>query len=159
MNNVQLTFEKLLPVALPSLQSRVHSVHTTSKTARKRMAAAIPLLLPTPAQEKIGGFVQKSETQFLPESKPHAQKLLMQFLRHFSIHRPEIEANSTVISKLKKSEILKDTAERKKGKWHDTACNRHERKPEPFYTITYVFCKNNSGYFRSHNSYIRYRDR
>jgi len=41
------------PVTLPSLQSRVHSVHTTLQTPRKKMANAIILPLPTHAQEKV----------------------------------------------------------------------------------------------------------
>ena len=103
--------EKITPVAFPSFQSRVHSVHTTLKTARKRMAAAIPLLLPTPAQEKVGGFVQKSKTQNLPKSKPHAQKLLTQFLRHLPTHHPEVENNSKILT-MAKSEISPITVER-----------------------------------------------
>jgi hypothetical protein len=47
---------------------------------RRPIFASILLLLPAHAQAKTGGFVQKSETQFPPESKPHAQKLLTQFL-------------------------------------------------------------------------------
>jgi len=105
MDNVQLTFKKITPVAFPSFQNRVHSVHTTLKTPRKRMAAAIRLLLPALAQENARGFVQKSNTQFLPESKPHAQKLLTQFLRHLPTHHPEIELNS-IIPTITKSENL-----------------------------------------------------
>jgi hypothetical protein len=56
---------------------------------RRPIFASILLLLPTHAQDKTGGFVQKSETQFLPESKPHAQKLLTQSLRHLPTHHPE----------------------------------------------------------------------
>jgi len=78
------------PVALPSFQSRVHSVHTTLQTPCKPMATTIRLLLPTHAQVKVGGFVQKSKTSFLPERKPHAQKLLTQFLRHLPTQHPEI---------------------------------------------------------------------
>ena len=86
--------EKILPVAFPSFQSRVHSVHTTLQTARKPMAAAIRLLLPTLAQDNAREFVRKSKTQFLPENKPHAQKLLTQFLRHLPTHLFEnLESN------------------------------------------------------------------
>jgi hypothetical protein len=63
------------PVALPRFQSRVHSVHTTLKTARKPMAIAIHLLLPTLAQKNAGEFVQKRKTSLLAKSKPHVQKL------------------------------------------------------------------------------------
>ena len=79
-------FKKISPVALPSLQSSVHSVHTTLQPPRKKMLAnlctcilynkkynmrhqifaSIILLLPAHAQEKAGEFVQKSETPFLP---------------------------------------------------------------------------------------------
>jgi hypothetical protein len=101
-----MNFEKISPVAFPSFQSRVHSVHTTLKTSRKKMSANPPasilynkkynmrhpifasiiLLLPTHAQDKAGGLVQKSVTQILPDSKPHALKLLTQFLRHLPAH-------------------------------------------------------------------------
>jgi len=90
--------EKILPVAFPSFQSRVHSVHTTLQTARKPMAAAIRLLLPTLAQDNAREFVRKSKTQFLPKSKPHAQKLLTQFLRHLPTHHPEIETISKILT-------------------------------------------------------------
>jgi hypothetical protein len=112
--------KNLLPVALPSFQSRVHSVHTTLKTARKRTATAVPLLLPTLAQEKAGVVIKKSETQNLLESKPHAQKLLTQFLRHLPTHHPDIETNNTIIPSMTKSEILKETAEREEARmaWH-----------------------------------------
>jgi len=83
-------FEKISPVALPSFQSRVHSVHTTLKTPRKKMSAnpsacilynkkynmrhpifaSIILLLPAHAQDNAVGFVGKLKTQFLPKSKP-----------------------------------------------------------------------------------------
>jgi hypothetical protein len=152
MDNVQLTFKKISPVALLRFQSRVHSVHTTLKTTRKKMSAnpcasilygkkynmrhpifaSIILLLPTHTQDKAGGFVQKSETQFLPESKPHAQKLLTQFLRHLPTHHPEIETNNKMIPKMTKSGILKDLPDRKKrgmacysrqrAVWHNGGC-------------------------------------
>jgi len=76
-------FEKIAPVALPSFQSRAHSVHTTLKTPRKKMSAnprasilyrkiynirrpifaSIILLLPAHAQVNIRGFIQKGKTQ------------------------------------------------------------------------------------------------
>jgi hypothetical protein len=108
---------------LPSFQSRVHSVHTTLKTACKPMASAIRLLLPTQAQEKTGGFVQKRKTPFLHERKPHAQKLLMQFLRHLPTHHPEIEVNSILLPKMKESEILQTSVERKEERMTSTASN------------------------------------
>jgi hypothetical protein len=112
--------EKITPVAFPSFQSRVHYVHTTLKTARKQMAAATPLLLPTPAQENAGGFVQKSKTQNLPERKPHAQKLLTQFLRHLPTHHPEIEVNRITLPKMTESKVLQASVERKEARmaWH-----------------------------------------
>jgi hypothetical protein len=116
--------EKITPVAFPSFQSRVHSVHSTLKTARKRMAAAIPLLLQTPAQENAGEIVRKSETQNLSESKPHAQKLLTQFLRHLPTHHPEIEVNKRIMPSMEKSEIWRETAERKEARMgHGTTYN------------------------------------
>ena len=110
--NRKLIQEELLPVALPRFQSSVHSVHTTLKTARKPMATAIRLLLLTHAQDNAREFVRKSKTQFLPKSKPHAQKLLTQFLRHLPTHHPEIEENRTMISSLRKSEISAISVER-----------------------------------------------
>ena len=107
---------------LPSFQSRVHSVHTTLKPPRKPMATAIRLLLPTYAQVKAGGFVQKSKTQFLPESKPHAQKLLTQFLRHLPTHHPEVETNRKMLT-ITKSEISAISVEKNIGEWYGTACN------------------------------------
>jgi len=89
------------PVALPSLQSRVHSVHTILQTTRKKMANSILLLLLTHAQDKAREFVRKSKTLFLPDSKPHAQKLLPQFLRHLPTHHPEIETNSKILTMIK----------------------------------------------------------
>ena len=100
--------QTISPVALPRFQSRVHSVHTTLKTPRKKMSANLPasilyrksynmrcpifasilLLLPMHAQNKAGGIGRKNKTQFLPESQPHAQKLLTQFLRHLPTHHP-----------------------------------------------------------------------
>jgi hypothetical protein len=100
-------FDKFPPVALPSFQSRVHSVHTTLKTSRKKMSAnpcagilyrkkynmrrpifaSIILLLPTHAQDKAGRFVQKSKTSFLPESKPHASKIANAIFEAFA-HSP-----------------------------------------------------------------------
>ncbi|MCL2303450.1 MAG: hypothetical protein FWC37_09395, partial [Lentimicrobiaceae bacterium] len=134
-----MLLKRVIMVALPSFQSRVHSVHTILKTARKKMSAnprasilyskkynmrypifaSILLLLPTHAQDNAGGFVQKSKTSLLPEGKPHAQKLLTQFLRHLPTH-PEIEVNRRIISKMTKSDILKDSSEKKKGgmAWH-----------------------------------------
>jgi hypothetical protein len=87
---------------------------------RRPIFASILLLLPTHAQDKAGRIFQKSKTQFLPESNPHAQKLLTQFLRHLLTHHPEIEVNSTIKSELTKSEILKDSSERKEARmaWH-----------------------------------------
>jgi hypothetical protein len=136
----EINFEKILPVALPSFQSRVHSVHTTLKTPRKKMSANPPasilynkkynmrrpifasilLPLPTHAQDNAEVIAQKSETQFLPECKPHAQKLLTQFLRHLPTHHPEIEVNKTIKKKKKKSESLKNSPERKEARmaWH-----------------------------------------
>jgi len=93
--NCQKKRKIMLPVALPNFQSCVHSIHTTLKTPHKKMSAnpragilynkkynmrhpifsSIILLLLTHAQEKAREFVQKSETPFLPESIPHAQKL------------------------------------------------------------------------------------
>jgi hypothetical protein len=119
----KMTFE-MFPVALPSFQSRVHSVHTTLKTPCKRMATAIPLLLPTLAQENTGEVVQKSVTQILPESKPHAQKLLTQFLRHLPTHHPEIETNRTRIPLIGESEIWKETTEKKEAR---IACHYIQR--------------------------------
>jgi hypothetical protein len=132
--------EKMPPVAFPSFQSRVHFIHTTLKTARKKMSAnprasilyrksynmhhpifaPILLLLPTHAQNNAGEFVQKSETQFLPKSKPHVQKLLTQFLRHLPTHHPEIETNKRIMPSMEKSEIWRETAERKEARmaWH-----------------------------------------
>ena len=134
------SFEKVSPVALPSFQSRVHSVHTTLKTPRKKMLANPPecilynkkynmrrpifasiiLLLPAHAQNNAGEIVQESNTEFIPKNKPHAQKLLTQFLRHLPAHHPEVEANRIAISIMKKAEILKNTSEREKGgmAWH-----------------------------------------
>jgi len=93
--------------ALPSFQSSVHYIHTTLKTPRKKMSAnfrsgilygksynmrrpifaSIILLLPAHAQAKIGGFVQKSETQFLPENKPHVSKIANAIFETFA-HPP-----------------------------------------------------------------------
>ena len=131
-NMQKLNVVKISPVALPSFQSRAHSVHTTLKTPRKKMStnprasilydkkynmrhpifASILLLLPAHAQAKTGGFVQKSETQFLPESNPHAQKFLTQFLRHLPTHHPKIEPNSTIIPTITKSENSTISVER-----------------------------------------------
>jgi hypothetical protein len=120
MENLQLTFKEILPVALPRFQSRLHSVHTTLKTPRKPMANAIRLLLLTQAQKNSEGLVQKSNTQFLPENKPHAQKLLTQFFRHLPTHHPEIEMNRIIMPSMKKSESLKNSSERKEARmaWH-----------------------------------------
>jgi hypothetical protein len=132
--------KKISPVAFPSFQSRVHSVHTTLKTSRKKMSAnphagilyrksynmrrpifaSILLPLPTHAQNNASGFAQKSENQFLPASKPHAQKLLRQFLRHLPTHHPEIEIITTMTASVEETEIWKETAERKEARmaWH-----------------------------------------
>jgi hypothetical protein len=86
------------------------------------------LLLLTQAQKNSEGLVQKSNTQFLPKSKPHAQKLLSQFLRHLPTHHPEIEINSTIIM-LKEAENLKISFDKKRNReWHGTATNEHIAK-------------------------------
>jgi hypothetical protein len=148
----KMIFEEITPVALPRFQSSVQCVNTTLKTPRKKMSAnlrvgilynkkynmyypifaSILLLLPTHAQNKAGEFVQKSETQFLSGNKPHASKLLTQFLRHLPTHHPEIEINRIRILSMRESEILKDLSERKKGGmacyclqravWHNGGC-------------------------------------
>jgi hypothetical protein len=64
--------------------------------------AAIILLLPTHAQDNAGEIVQKRYTEFLLEIKPHAQKLLMQFLMHLPTHHPDIEKNIKYFSVIKK---------------------------------------------------------
>jgi len=104
MENIQMIVRKVSLVALPSLQSRVHYVHTTLQTPRKSMANAIHLLLPTHAQDIAGGIAQKINTQLLLKIKPHAQKLLTQFLRHLPTHHPEVETNRKMLT-ITKSEI------------------------------------------------------
>ncbi|MCL2289320.1 MAG: hypothetical protein FWC34_01245 [Bacteroidetes bacterium] len=103
-----------------STNPRASILYDKKYNMRHPIFASILLLLPAHAQAKTGGFVQKSETQFLPESNPHAQKFLTQFLRHLPTHHPEIEDNSAIIPNLTKSVILKETPERKKGgmAWH-----------------------------------------
>jgi hypothetical protein len=142
-NNRDLAKKDFLSVALPSFQSRVHSVHTTLKTPHKKMSAnprasilyrksynmrhpifaSILLLLPTHTQDRSGEFVQKSKTQFLPESKPHAQKLLTQFLGHLPTHHPEIEMNRVIIPSVEKSEIWEKRLKGKNREWHGTTYN------------------------------------
>jgi len=131
--NCQKKRKIMLPVALPNFQSCVHSIHTTLKTPHKKMSAnpragilynkkynmrhpifaSIILLLPAHAQDNAVGFVGKLKTQFLPKSKPHAQKLLTQFLRHLPTHHPEIEKNSITTPSMTKSDMLKISAEKK----------------------------------------------
>jgi hypothetical protein len=92
----------------------------------------LPVALPAHAQDNARGFVQKSKTKFLSESKPHAQKLLTQFLRHFPTHHPEIDMIMTALPKLTNSEILKNLPERKEARmarhyiqravWHNGGC-------------------------------------
>jgi hypothetical protein len=154
---ISTSVNKILLVALPSFQSRVHSVRTTLKTPRKKMSAnpragilyrksynmrrpifaSIILLLPAHAQKNTREYIQKSETQFLPDSKPHAQKLRQQFLRHSPTHHPEIETNNTLIPSKTKSEVLKETTERKEARmawhyiqravWHNGGCASLDR--------------------------------
>jgi hypothetical protein len=155
-NNCRIN-QKISPVALPSFQSSVHSVHTILKTPRKKMSvnprasilyrrsynmcrpifASILLPLPAYAQSNAGGFAQKSETQFLLESQPHAQKLLTQFLRHLPTHHPEIDASRTITPSMEKSESWEETTERKEARmawhyiqravWHNGGCASLDR--------------------------------
>jgi hypothetical protein len=71
-------------------------------------------------QYNAGGIVRKSKAQFLPESKPHASKLLTQFLRHLPTHHPKVEINRFMIPNLTKSKFLKISVEMKNGgmAWH-----------------------------------------
>jgi hypothetical protein len=84
-------------------------LHNKKYNMRSPIFASILLPLPSHAQDNAEGLVQKSETQFLPECKPHAQKLLTQFLWHLPTHHPEIE-NFTRVSydRLLSLKMLKD---------------------------------------------------
>jgi hypothetical protein len=91
-----------------SANPRAGILYRKNYNMRYPIFASIILLLPPHAQSKARGFFQKCKTQALSESKPHASKLLTQFLRHLPTHHPEIDMISTILPKLTKSLILKE---------------------------------------------------